>query len=669
MSEIFLSLVGTQILGTLQPWLAFFTTYGAAPAYLLPTGKTAKVAQRLADYAQKHGMGETAILPVPDALDAHGNAPQLAADIASKAASQKRRVCFNLDGGLNYMIAASALALQPFQPLLIQAGTSRVLIYDTRDESCSILPMPQPLPPLEILNLQAVPHTISSLSTPLIEECARENIGMPANALKNVTIGGIEFDLVWTGADNRLNFLVDCRFCETDDAKVCLAKARDLAQWATDRSRGGQLYDRKIFALTNLRKHEGHIREESGGKVIVVNIGADNPQKPDFKSQIEQWLGRRPPAQANNLTAPQQNDSRPLEDAALVTCVGTNLASTIAAICAHRPKRLVLCHTGKNDLVGKHARRIVSHARDLGIEFAELATLSIEGLYTDLSLPQAATGVRVQVNISPGAKGQGAMLALWAKKNGFSVWSLDNRGNAVPIFNPHEEKPLPTQLCDPALYFRLCGWEPLEDGVPAEELQKDPMLNDLLDFMRKALKSEDARLLMLKNLVIGNDYLKKANGKWKLGNNCRIHEIKLDKGLWFEHLAAVALTNAGARHVRARLRLPWAGNAYRRPDSEGQIPHRLDLDVVGVIDGNFVLISCKSNPYDSLPMQAAATEAQNTGQNLGRFCLRLLADMRAPKARLYNDKVMIIGWRELCQPEVLRELLRELAQTQTTVRV
>lgn len=267
------------------------------------------------------------------------------------------------------------------------------------------------------------------------------------------------------------------------------------------------------------------------------------------------------------------------------------------------------------------------------------------------------------------------MLACWAGNHGFTVWSLNNRQRCCEaLYSSRKREPIPYELCDPALYFRLCDSNLLDTSLSEQDMVPDmPLMDNLLEFMRKALAAGRDKDLSERPVKIENGELDIRRLKFK--QNGKVYSLS-DSGRWFERLTAVALLRAGASHVRVNTAMRWTEeteNNIIKGKCLDKVPHRLELDVVGTFDGDLVLVSCKS--HDKAPRDSdktieelealAATEAKNTGSSLGRFGLRMLAHMHCSEAYMLHDgRVMVIGWQDLCRPEELKKRIEELRSRQ-----
>lgn len=698
----FVSIVGTQIMGTLQPWLSLVKKYGPDEAVLLyTTGKrgTAGIAEKLSSLAQAHNLGPVELLSVDYGLDSENSAPAIVEQIAREATG--KQICFNLDGGMNYLISACVLRIDSYKPLLIQSSLWRCVAYDFATDTFSKLKLPEAFTVAEILNLQGVTwqqvdaNPDVAVDMPLLQICKKYKFPLPKHYLENVRIDDIVFDLVWNPGNNRLRFLKDWRF--RVEKENYLEKVRDFAHWGTDRNRSGQMFDKQIYVLTIDDQISDRLINESDHQLIVEKVEAYQDKRAfpydDIKQTLQDWFMQKTTGGKDEIMKPPATrNSDELQNNTLVVCMGTNLEPTLLAICSHKPKYVLLCHTPpkKDDnIVCEYVKRFQELAPQLGVSITPVR-LDIDGCFAEQALPRVPDGAEldVAVNVSPGSKGQGAMLALWAKRHGFRVWSL-NTGKSCcsELYPTMDAKPLPFELCDPALCFRLHGIELLNAGQDEKSLTDDrPVMDAILEFMSMAIAAgKDNELFKPKGKVqIGKAELIDTGYGFRFRNGKIDYKFE-SKGKWLEKLMAVALLRAGAAHVRMNLATRWREDIEDKTISDKKLletPHRTEIDVVGAIDGNFVLVSCKSyrngeqgkeqnkagKNIDEMVKDAAA-EIRNVGASMGRFALRMLVHMHCNKAEpAESGRVMVLGWRDICQPEELRERIKQLRSLQSTSR-
>lgn len=677
---VFVSFVGTQLMGTLQPLLALVKKHGPLHSILLPTERTLENALAIQSAIAQKELGSAEICQTGNERNGGEGPIALLGKVAARVQREGKRICFNLDGGMNYMIATAVLELEPRAPLYIQAGLESSVLCDARNETFHVLKMPEPLSVPELLALQRVPHVIDDdFENGAFSSWAVENnIIPPKNCLRNVRIDNFIFDYVWNPGNNRLHFF---KFWRNDNLPSSAARDldRDFAHWSTDRARSGQLYDKRVLALVFGGKSVQRLRENSSGQIEVIDV-----------SNMEEAASWSVPYLNRQFASPGSGDSikkrRPsariagrLKNNTLVCCMGTNLSSTLKAIASHKPEHLVLCCSNGKPLVGKQAERLLKFSHALGLKTARLAPLDEDGAHCENVLPEAEPGARVLVNITPGTKGQGAMLARWAMRHRHELWSLNNgAGVCSPLRAPAGLASPAFDLPDPAIYFQILGQNLKSPGLALSEIEAEfPWLDAMLLFMRRV---DAAGLELVSNfqetLKVGGDELKKTREHaWELTVDGQTHVFGKGGGKWFEKLCARALERAGAKNVRLNMELKWNEAVMdelwplrSRPSSMSC----LELDVVGIFEGNLALLSAKGYdlkeqklPLEPMSLDEAVGNVRNTAAYLGRFTLSVLANFGSSK-KIADKRVAVVGWADLASPERLAARMRELARSQST---
>lgn len=691
---VFVSVLGTQLLGTLQPLMAFVELEGPVKSFFLLTSKLQPRAEALRDFVAAHGLGCAETIPCAASPQAPDYAPALIGKIAADAAQLNQRVCLNVDGGLNYLIAAIVPILEPYKPLYIQTSRDRAVILDCASGVWSRRPLPKALPVSELLELQGVTatpagemHKDRCVDMPFRKYAREQGISLPDNSLADVEIGGVVFDLVWNPGNNRLHFFKDWRF-RIDDDKERLARERELAKWSKDRTRCGDIHDKSVTVLVWNAKSEQRLLENSGGKITVVNIAKGVNSGSDAEKLKNVLKVKLPRVRNAEWEEPEQAEFAPMQDNTLVTAIGDNFITTFLAIASHKPDHVILCHDFTNPDIVRVAKRLAEYAPLLGLKSVRLANLPIEGVHAARHLPEAAEpGARISVNITPGSKGQTMALSRWAHENGYATWSIYNAKRVCAALEPAPDRPdIPLDLWDPALVLKLLGREILDEGTDQARQENPEALDALLAFMRKLVSAgldiNDA--FANGYLRAGEDSLKKkGENHLQLAFRGNKHGFRMPRSGLFEQLCARALANAGATHIRANLKLPWdeeIEKALPPKYFDGGRPHSWEVDVLAVFRGDLINLSAKSYPLlpkakrdavikekggrmDSL--EEACAEACNTGAYLGTFALSLVSDLGASKSPL-EQKTTVVGWRELCQPEILADYIASLSRRKGT---
>lgn len=658
-STAFLSFAGTQHGGVLQPLEACLAAGRSLDAiYLCATSKTHAVAERIKAYCAEKNHPPVHILPY--------DPRQSDAEKSLIAAISAQHVIFNIEGGLNFAVSRMLLHLgRRCTHLLVSSEKTRILCHSLADDTQELLPPPPNQDVSDILQLQGVPWEKNELPISLCELCREGGVSLPSNRLENIRIGNMGFDLVWNDGSNKLCFLTNI-YRERLENKEWLDCQRTLCQWATTRTASFQLYDRQIFAFCPTRESQEHLTEESRQKIQAVYV-PEKALKKEAPARLQEIFSAsvcKPSEQ--QISLPKVPGSRKVASDTLVLMLGKDAAPTLNAVESQPQANVIICHTGDDDM-----RQCAQRLRDTFRDFypdRDLKTLetSLDGRSLPRQLIAGEGAQNLHVNITPGTKGQAAFLTLWAQRSNAAVWSLD--APDVRRLDGDGAASLPLMACDPLHLLRLrcpdLQEQDFKDNLPAYDA--------LLQSMR-AWSDAGVEWSVRQNRTVGNITLRSTGAKtWEIvlpsGESYNFTE---KGGEWLEGLTAYALTLMNARHVHARVRLPWSPETQTFLEKKHQEEqHRLDMDVLAAWKGNHLLVSCKSNP--SSPIQEAAREACNVAHSVARFTLPALCHLGCREAGLLpidnHDHVLVFGWRELCRPERLAGLFDQALEARRSIR-
>ena len=205
MSQLFISLVGTQIMGTLQPWLAIVNHATVTESFLLATDKVRPIAEALRRWSIENDLGEATIIDIPDGLCGEDAAPAVVAGLAELGIQKGLRPIFNLDGGLNFMINACVLALEPShrcwcrpRPTASSPTTPKMrLFYPCPSRNPSL---PSPCCAYREWSIERCPRTIEAPAN-------SANVGVsPFRSMRCMTSKSAESTSIWSGAQTTIAF-------------------------------------------------------------------------------------------------------------------------------------------------------------------------------------------------------------------------------------------------------------------------------------------------------------------------------------------------------------------------------------------------------------------------------------------------------------------------------
>lgn len=644
MSYVFVSFVGTQFPGVFQALAACLEDgLDLAEVHLHVSGEGQSIdnARKIRDWCEDKCVPVTTF-----GWDVRNTDP---AAIAGAARATGHGIIFNLDGGMGYAVAGMMPLLDACQASVVACNSACAWIMALADGKPRQLAQPDPLPVRELLALQGIGWEEATPDEDLSVELRKA--GQPKNSLEHVRIGSVFFDVVWNSPGNRIAMfanLADLASKYDNERKKCLAELRNLTKWAATRNESSHLYDREVHVLCGGQRDEQHVLEESRGKIKTM-------LKP-FRQRDRQELFRQ--MFAGGAAMPRAKGSRKVEDDSLVLVLGSDVAPTMLAIASHSKSRIILCHT-PDELACRKADRL---RKILAAEGKDVKTLQtdISGTLLPGQLSLAGNGQGVEVNVTPGTKPQRAFLALWAARNGCAIWSVDSRNACLKNLQTGERRPTLAVDCLSLLEARY------EDVRYGDVPEKDELHDLLLASMGKRLKGNSWNLWQACK-GMGLDCARIQSEKDGDGNMLVISKGqnvlgKFDpEGAWLEGLAAYALRRAGARHLHTGVELPWPGGKY----------HRLEMDILATWESSSLMVSCKSMKLDATTEVAVAREAQSMAASVSRFAIPLVCCSACDKwhyVEAENLVVPVFGWRELCQPEILRKIIEETRQKLSTVK-
>ena len=662
-SYCYISIVGTQFMGTLNPLLSLKAEgMDISTVALLITPQLAEISGRLTDICSNRGFN-VATYPIDfKAKKGNDSAEIVSKNIMLEAKIRDEHCIFNANGGTNLLITGSVLSLSPYSPLIVQSLRDGIVLTDLEKEEQRYCKAPVDLTPQELLQVQGVPYEKTDVQPgawTAKKFCERNRIPLPPKALTDTSVSGINFDIIWNKGNNRLAFLYTSVTMNGRTRNDLLLKERDLAHWASTRDGSLHLYDRFVYALAGSVATIDHLKKEGGKKIDVCDVTGWEKYPKIIQEHLQDMFKPTPVKAPRSITLKKRNPVEPQTGSLVVMLAEKSPSATCIAIRTHTPRKLVLCHTSDTDpAVTKRWRE---YWLSQGIEEVRLVPCDYSGSIIPSALGTPQDPSSVIVNTTPGTKGHAVFLSLWAKKHGCQVWSLDTyEGLSIRLDG---EGSLNLKAPDPLDLLELRG---ISCKTHDDDLEQDKPANTaLLSFLRAALGTPNAGKIFKKgtDVTIGPWHMGNKGKNWVLENTgTGEHYLFIAKGgLFLETLAAQAFRDAGASHVHARLRFEASEDMkiFAEKKHQTEDAFTVDIDVAGSFGSSIFLVSCKSNPYTEIT--APAHEALCVASDLDRFCLPMLCHLGCKKA-FYdeNSKVYVFGWRELCQPERIQEIINQL---------
>lgn len=676
-SHVFLSFVGTQNMGVLFPLEACLNNQkkiSIGKILLLASENAKQYAETIKRYCEQKKY------PPVDVLDWPLGKTEGIVDLAEMDGP----VLFNATGGLNFACASITheLVSHPDAAIVVSTQNSALLCKIPSQEQyaqkdfllpCEQLNLPAPKPVEELLAIQNASWKKSEQTSFLFKKIQQINatnpkvcahIKLPKNRIENIVLGSTFFDLAWVDNANTLHLLRDLCLngstTRSDELQLC----RELSSYAASRD-ATQIYDRQVHLLCPGSSSAEHIVEESRNKARAYNCRVGDVKLEEILKSI---LGEQ---EIKEFSA---KGIRHVSSDTLIVAMGPDESPTLKAIASHKLSNLMLCCT--NDLEEKALRlknMIENGEFKFGHDIKRVTIVPSDHagsmLIRNLNIDNKQAITNVQVNITPGTKGQSVFLALWAGLTNASVWSIKNKQITRLDLGEDNSHDKPVEGFDAVNLLEL---RYTKDKVTHAQSPSDTE-NKLYDLLMRhmTLCREQKQNWILSRVTTAECG---ASQSFKL---IKIQKIDLNlwevtdidgqsyrfdtaNGEWLEKLTAHAFRNIGAKYIYSRVRVLWDD-----VEKSENAPHRIDMDVVGTWLGEPFLVSCKSGKPD---LQHDPKEAKSMAASISRFTIPFLC---APQidTPLDNNDAVCFGWRELCDKDTLINIVNFAYTRKKTTKI
>ena len=665
-SYVFLSFVGTQNMGVVFPLEACLNTpekVSIGKILLIASGKAKDFAETIKNYCEKKNY------PPVDVLDW----PLGKTEGIVELAEMDGPILFNATGGLNFACASITheLVAHPDAAIVVSTQNAALLCkipsqeqYAQKDFSltCEHLNLPVPKPVEELLAIQNASWKKSEQTSFLFEKIQQINatnpkasahIKLPKNRIENIVLGSTFFDLAWVDNTNTLHLLRDLCLNGSSQRSDELQFCRELSSYAATRDET-QIYDREVHVLCPGPSSAEHIVEESRNKARAYNCRVGDAKLEEILKSI---LGEQ---EVKDLPA---KGIRHVSSNTLVVAMGTDESPTLKAIASHKLSTLMLCCTSDLEEKALRLKNMIDNGEfKFGhcIEQVSIVPSDHAGsfLMRNLKLDKKQDITNVQVNITPGTKGQSVFLSLWAGLTNASVWSIKDKQitrldqseennhdkpvegfDAVNLLELRYTKDKVTYAQSPSktentLYDLL-----LQHMTLCREQKQNWILSRVTTAERGA--SQSFKLIKIQKIDLN---------LWEVTNlDGQSYKLDTANGEWLEKLTAHAFRKMGAQYVYSRVRVLWDD-----VEKSENAPHRIDMDVVGTWLGESFLVSCKSGKPD---LRYDTEEAKSMAASISRFTIPFLCAPQIDTPILEDTDAVCFGWRELCDKNTLIKLV------------
>lgn len=695
MSYIFTSLVGHQLFGVINAILCATDIknklYPLSGIKLYPTAdmtnpKTGKITKGTAHEAQiiKKFCEENNYPPVEiveiDRLN--NNYAQLVSDVTSNG----DKILFNIEGGMNYAVSQYISALMQNSKdsaLIITDGPvchtvnlnkSSLTESPDWDQTISI----KELEPHQILDIQGTTYTIEPNDTNFVRYLKHWLKFLPATSLTNVSISGVTADVVWNSGGNHLSFLLEANNTgNPSNDKNRIKRRRTVAQWASSKTQEKNIYDAKCYVLCEIKADKESLIRESRGKAVPIKsaFGTCNGSSllgskqtvirtmdPIFQNEIKRIFSSN---LKSEFISEKKRTNVLVDSNTLITALGTDVSSTLTAISSHvtncrvthkEVSSVIILCSSDLDKKAFSVKDALKKQKAFSRVDIRIVGTDIKGRYIPFRLRLNDDATNVEVNITPGSKGQTAFLTCFAELNHLKIWSINK--SEISLLSPVDEVySYPVTSFDPISLLSVddkqlkCSWISKEDRVVLSNIlqeintsESEYQLNDILNKNGLSIEKVENRT---EHYVFS---VSQETEPYKLGD-------------WFERVTLVGMS--ALRGSRA-----YTNVEVMRSDLKG---HIIEIDCLCSY-GNMVLsVSCKAY-YECtkenllLKIKAPMDEAVAFAKSVGRFCLPVICVLNKfdlPSIKTIHQtgaKIAIIDLNDLADPQRLNMIFRELEE-------
>lgn len=648
---------------------------------------TLEESEKIKSYCEQHGYPPVKIVE----FDRTEN---LATEFVKDATSDGKKVLFNIEGGMNYCVAQymSELVKSSLEHSVIISDGSvyRTVPLKQSFENCDWDTETLKIPELSVEDIFAIQNVTYEKKEEKTEfgkfvESHLEKRNLPKSLIYNVTLNHLTFDLVWNCGGNHLAFLVSPfgKKGTSQDSDKKLERLRSYLKWAAGKNNQKQIYDFHFYVVCEAGNHIDTTKIQGRGKAIPLEsygyvekdkFYGGGERRLDFSKklsfELSLLLSRKNVPEFGKLSKSEEISTKvEVVDNTFITSFGKDPSSTIAALLSH-----LECHTYLKtvlllctpDLI-KQCNKFITILKSYPSQF--LKHINFKIVKTDVkgrSIPYILSAKRdiknVEVNATPGTKGQTAFLTLFAQNNDFPVWTLKQK--EVLCCNQDFEKFKNEPKINPKLLLSLDRYKVTSNTI-SKDIAKTKLLKSILKNMSESdsdkCRNNFGSFLKESKITATLDgtsyFVTNDNGIYK----------KVKIGAFFEDLVNVAFSNlkgvAGDSNVTVKD--PTVHNSNQKKY------HLEEIDYLFSYKHMFVAVSCKAYFQQDAHhlhkcLASVVKESVSFAKGICRFCLPVMCfinkfdvpDIFIDKSS--NEPVGIIDCWDLCDPDRLQDILERL---------
>ena len=648
---------------------------------------TLEESEKIKSYCEQHGYPPVKIVE----FDRTEN---LATEFVKDATSDGKKVLFNIEGGMNYCVTQymSELVKSSLDHSVIISDGSvyRTVPLNQSFENCDWDTETLKIPELSVEDIFAIQNVTYEKKEEKTEfgkfvESHLEKRNLPKSLIYNVTLNHLTFDLVWNCGGNHLAFLVSPfgKKGTSQDSDKKLERLRSYLKWAAGKNNQKQIYDFHFYVVCEAGNHIDTTKIQGRGKAIPLEsygyvekdkFYGGGERRLDFSKklsfELSLLLSRKNVPEFGKLSKSEEISTKvEVVDNTFITSFGKDPSSTIAALLSH-----LECHTYLKtvlllctpDLI-KQCNKFITILKSYPSQF--LKHINFKIVKTDVkgrSIPYILSAKRdiknVEVNATPGTKGQAAFLTLFAQNNDFPVWTLNQK--EVLCCNQDFEKFKNEPKINPKLLLSLDRYKVTSNTI-SKDIAKTKLLKSILKNMSESdsdkCRNNFGSFLKESKITATLDgtsyFVTNDNGIYK----------KVKIGAFFEDLVNVAFSNlkgvAGDSNVTVKD--PTVHNSNQKKY------HLEEIDYLFSYKHMVVSVSCKAYfnkdaHHLHTRLASVVKESVSFAKGICRFCLPVMCfinkfdvpDIFIDKSS--NEPVGIIDCWDLCDPDRLQDILERL---------
>ena len=469
---------------------------------------TLEESEKIKSYCEQHGYPPVKIVE----FDRTEN---LATEFVKDATSDGKKVLFNIEGGMNYCVAQymSELVKSSLEHSVIISDGSvyRTVPLKQSFENCDWDTETLKIPELSVEDIFAIQNVKYEKKEEKTEfgkfvESHLEKRNLPKSLIYNVTLNHLIFDLVWNCGGNHLAFLVSPfgKKGTSQDSDKKLERLRAYLKWAAGKNNQKQIYDFHFYVVCEAGNHIDTTKIQGRGKAIPLEsygyvekdkFYGGGERRLDFSKklsfELSLLLSRKNVPEFGKLSKSEEISTKvEVVDNTFITSFGKDPSSTMAALLSH-----LECHTYLKtvlllctpDLI-KQCNKFITILKSYPSQF--LKQINFKIVKTDIkgrSIPYILTAKsdikNVEVNATPGTKGQTAFLILFAQNNDFPVWTLNQK--EVLCCNQDFEKFKNEPKINPKLLLSLDRYKVTSNTI-SKDIAKTKLLKSILKNMSES---------------------------------------------------------------------------------------------------------------------------------------------------------------------------------------